>query len=532
MKCIKELKFEELTLEQKLGMTLIGYCHSNTDEAKVAYLEEMIKKRALGAVWVLGVFEKGGDFLKRFIDAADYPLLVFSDAESGFGYENRIGMHNSIGVTDSEELAYTFGKVTALNARKYGINVVCNPVVDMTENNVTCGGVTRSLGSDKERVTALAAAIVRGMHDAGVLAVLKHYPGNTKSSIYIDSHMGETNSDETAAELLDYNLYPYVELNKMGLADGVMLGHSRFYNIDEKYPASLSKEVIGVFRKQGFEGFAITDALSMMGVVAKFGKKGSVGLAVGNAAEIALAWNHDNELVMSWLKESYEEGVITPERLDEAVKRVLAAQHKVALMQPKFDAVTEEDIKTFNRINTDSVYAKFDEGFTPALDRNGKYLFTVMTRDEVNLNDEGVDVDTMRSNWYNPARVKERLLELFPNSTVTTVSEYPNSNRIWRYMDESAKFDDVVFVTYYNMSAYLGVERFTPRIPSLFHALQASGKVSTVLHFGNPYVLEELPHVPRVIIGTHSSMGVEAGLNVLGGEYPAKGKLTYKVNLQ
>ena len=99
-------------------------------------------------------------------------------------------------------------------------------------------------------------------------------------------------------------------------------------------------------------------------------------------------------------------------------------------------------------------------------------------------------------------------------------------------MDESAEFDEIVFVTYYNMSAYLGIERFTPRIPSLFHALQASGRVSTVLHFGNPYLLEDLPHVPRIIIGTHSAMGVEAGLNVLAGLYPAKGVLTYDVNLK
>lgn len=531
MKKITELKYEDLTLEQKLGMTLIGYCHSNTDEEKIAYIESLIKKRALGAVWVLGIYEKGGEALKRFIDAADYPLLVFTDAESGLG-DKRIGMHNSIGMTDSEELAYTFGKVTALHARKHGINVVCDPVVDMTDCNCTCGGTTRSLGSDKEKVASLAAAMARGMHDAGVLTVLKHYPGRTKSSIYIDSHMGETNSDETAEELLDYNLYPYVELNKQGLADGVMLGHSRFYNIDEKYPASLSKKVIGVLREQGFDGFAITDALCMMGVVAKFGRKGSVGLAVGNAAELALAWNHDNELVMKWLRESYDEGVITPERLDEAVKCVLAAQHKVAVMQPKFNEITDEDLEKFDRINTDSVYERCDEGIPKALDRNGRYLFTVMTQEEVNLNDPGVDVDTMRSKWYNPARVKERLEELFPNSNVTTVSEYPGSNRIWRYMDESAEFDEIVFVTYYNMSAYLGIERFTPRIPSLFHALQASGRVSTVLHFGNPYLLEELPHVPRIIIGTHSAMGVEAGLDVLAGLYPAKGVLTYDVNLK
>ena len=373
---IKELIFEELTLEQKIGLTMVAVCNV-PDRTDVDFIEGLIKKRALGGVW-LNPTPETAPFLKRFKDAADYPLLVFTDAESGMK-PYLVGKHNAIGMTDSDELAYMFGKVTALTARKLGYNVVCNPLLDMKATNCTCNGTARSLGSDKYKVARLAAAEARGMHDGGVLTVGKHYPGSPRNfNGNTDSHMAELVCRATKEEMLEYNLYPYMELNKEELLDGIMLGHSRYVDIDEKYPTSLSPEVIKLYREVGFEGFALTDALSMMGIVAKFGKERGVGLSVANAADLALPWVRENEAAYNWIREYYDNGTITDEKLNASVKRVLAAQHKVAVMQPKFDEVTEEDIAIFNRINTDYVYAKVDAGLKTSLDRDGKYFFVVL----------------------------------------------------------------------------------------------------------------------------------------------------------
>jgi len=66
----------------------------------------------------------------------------------------------------------------------------------------------------------------------------------------------------------------------------------------------------------------------------------------------------------------------------------------------------------------------------------------------------------------------------------------------------------------------------------LIEAMQASGQISTIVHFSTPYALEALPHIPRVLIGTSSKKGVMATLEVLAGNYPAKGTLTCSVNLK
>ena len=537
MKNIKELKFEELTVEQKLGFSTVFKCDA-AEEEDADYIESLIRERKIGAIWVAPRNEEALKLVKRLKDAADYPLLVFTDAEAGLG-EYLIGRQNTVAVCNSDELAYTFGKVTALKAREWGYNVVCNPVVDMCKGNAVCGGVIRSLGSDKKRVTELAAQIARGAHDAGVLTVAKHFPGRDPETDNIDNHLAPSSSQITREELLDYNLYPFLELDKKGFIDGVMLSHRCFEKIDAEYPMSLSKSGIQILRDEGFSGFAVTDALAMMSIAEKYGKYGSIAIAVDNARAFALPFLSDNASIMKSLKESYESGKITDESLDAVVKSTLEAQHKVLTMQPKFDAISDEDKLNFKRINTDSVFAKADEGLSHTVSRDARHCFVLLTATEIDLRDDTkVGLDTMKTDWYHPYKIKERLNELFPNSYVTSINEYPSPSQISNVMREITGFntgepyDDVVFITFYQSQTYVGRECLTTRIVALIEGLVLTKRIAALVHYGNPYIVEDLPHIPRVIIGAASPTGVMAGLDVLAGNYPAKGALTYDVKFR
>lgn len=526
---MKELKFEELTTKQKLGLTMIASLNTFGDE-NFDYTIELIKNHCVGAIWV----NPRNDYLKIIAavkEAADYPIAIMCDAESGIG-EYLIGRHNALASTGSEELAYTFGKITAVTARKMGYNIICNPVLDMTDRNCVCGGTVRSMGGDKYKVASLAKSEARGMHDGGVLTVGKHYPGKSETANYIDSHMGETSSVLTKEELLDYNLYPYLELMKEGLLDGIMTKHSRFVNIDPDYPASLSKKVIGIIKEAGYNGFVMTDALNMMGVVAKFGEKESRGLAIAGGNDFALTWC-DNRFGYGAMCESYDKGIISDERLDEAVKKVLETQHKVFAMEPKYTELTDVDIANYSRINTDSVYARTDDGVPTGISKDGKHFFAVLSPNGTDISSMGkVSVDPNYNGWYNPAQVVEKLEAMFPNSKTFCIDEFPPAWHNMRVLDQSLDCEDVIFITFFNSQAYIGTEALTTRIVSLMNAMQVSGRISTVVHFGNPYVLEDLPHIPRVIIGTTSAGCLDGAINVLAGNYPAKGVLTYDVKLK
>jgi len=535
---IKELKLEDLTVEQKLGMVMCGHINNLWDEKKseanAEYALQMIREHKLGAVWMGAAPYKLKEFMAKVKEVADYPILIVTDAESGCRGESEngelIGAHNAIGTCNTVESAYAFGKVTAIEARKMGYNVVCNPVLDMVKSDSCCMMTMRSMGGDKYRVTELAAAETQGMHDGGVLTVGKHFPSAGAADKWIDSHMAEAKSDVTLDEIIDYYWYPYLELCKRGLLDGVMTGHTLIPALDEEYPSSLSKKTMDLFREKGFNGFAITDTLCMAGVTAKYGVDGSRGLSIAGGNSLALIWTENKPGYESLLK-CYNEGLIPDDVLDAAVQCVLDAQHKVTLLDTTAE-ITEEDRANVHKINTDGVFAKTDDGVEVALPKDKKHYFVIMCQNENNVKNGVIDVDTMTKQWYDPVHIKERLQEIYPDSAFRIIKEYPTSMDGLRITSDNTSYDDVVFVTFTDSRAYLGCEDFTPRIISLFKALQITNRISTVLHFGNPFTLEALPHVSRVIMGGMSEMAVNAGIDVLIGDHEAKGSLTYDIKLQ
>ncbi|MBO5751775.1 MAG: hypothetical protein J6R80_05165, partial [Kiritimatiellae bacterium] len=169
MKQIKPLKFEDLSLEQKLGLVSCGYVLKDSGwedfDSNLEYTLDAIRNHRLGSVWMSPRSKSFKYAIEKIKEAADYPVLIFADAESGIG-EYMIGKHNALGSTDNEEYAYAFGKVVGVTARKMGLNVVCDPVVDAFVG-------ARYLGTDKYKVAKLGVAMAKGLHDAGILNVAK-----------------------------------------------------------------------------------------------------------------------------------------------------------------------------------------------------------------------------------------------------------------------------------------------------------------------------------------------------------------------
>ncbi|MBQ3124602.1 MAG: hypothetical protein IJC09_04180 [Clostridia bacterium] len=522
---MKELKLEELSARQKLGMTFTAFL--NGDERtpeEDAFIVDLIKNHSLGSVWIQATGVWVEELMEMINDAADYPILIFTDAESGIP-PYLVGKHNAIAATGNEKHAYIFGKVVGVTARKMGYNVVCDPVVDMR------AGSQRSLGTDKERVSKLAEAMARGMHDAGVLNVAKHFPGGSNPT-GVDSHMGEAVSPDTKEELLQYSMCPYKHLIDEGLLDGIMTSHKKMINIDPERPTSLSKPVIDIIRELGFDGFAITDALCMMGIRAKFGDVDAKGFALEAGNDTILPYASNSKKLFEEYCEAYDKGLISDERLDEAARRILDAQHK-AMMLPKDAELTDEEIEMFYSINKDGVYAKTDAGVTPNISRDGKHFFVVMTKCEFGIEKAGkVDVDTFSGGWHNPFTIKDRLLELFPNSEVRFINEFPTQSQNYEIMRDAFGYDELVFITFSESLAFVGEEQLTYRLVRLVEAMQLTDRISTIVHFGNPFVLEVLPHFSRVILGGNSAGSVDACIDVLAGEYPANGVPTYDFKLK
>ena len=129
-------------------------------------------------------------------------------------------------------------RASGARLREAGINWNLAPVVDVALNpdNPAVVALGRTYSSDPVEVTAHARAFIRGMHAAGVLTALKHFPGHGSS--LADSHHGFTDVTDTAN--LDLELYPFRALIADGLADAVMPAHVFNRHLDAWHPASLS----------------------------------------------------------------------------------------------------------------------------------------------------------------------------------------------------------------------------------------------------------------------------------------------------
>jgi len=230
-----------------------------------------------------------------------------------------------------DDLNRHFRDKAALLSR-LGFDMNFDPALDLSGPMI--GG--RSYGDDPSLVARVAAAALRGYGEAGVHAIVKHFPG-----------LGGTRKDphqevmpRIAAKLNDLvarDLIPFAAAFKQG-APAVLVAHVMVEAVDKKWPASFSSTLInGLLREDmGFPGVVWPDSLSM-GAVKKFFKERGVKpdrvdseasiAAIRAGCDLIFNFRFDNSrfpALMADVRRSVERGVIPEARLDKALARVKA----------------------------------------------------------------------------------------------------------------------------------------------------------------------------------------------------------------
>jgi len=249
-----------------------------------------------------------------------------------------------IGQTGDPQLAYRAGQVLGTELMSLGVNLVLGPVADIWNNpkNTVIGD--RSFGDDPQLVSKMVSAMVKGMRDAGIGTVLKHFPGH--GGTLQDSHTEMTYSDSTLAQLRVGEFLPFVAGIEAG-SDGVMSAHVVLPNVmeDEK-PSTVSYLVLTeILREQlGFEGLIITDSMHMLGM-ANFAPvpKASV-MAVQAGADILLVDQINLAQTFDALLAAVKSGEISQERLDDAVRRILMFKIEHGLFDETFVLANQQDV--------------------------------------------------------------------------------------------------------------------------------------------------------------------------------------------
>jgi beta-N-acetylhexosaminidase len=301
-----------------------------------------------------------------------------------------------------------------------------------------------------------------------------------------------------------------------------MVGHTDYKNIDPEYPASISKKNIDVIRELGFDGIMYTDSFGMMGILQKYGEQNAMVCALNAGNDIILPnYRTSSREIYEMMLDAYRQGLIPDERLDDAVRHVMAEEARCAKVPEHPIEVPDNMAEILDRVVRDSITADCLPGVPTALDPEARRLFIVLTpQDYV----EGPIGEISAGKWYYPQIVREAILESFPNAEVVTLPEYPNANQNDTVLTAATKHEEIVFVSFCQSGCYLGSDGLTRRVETVFRALAASGKVSAHVHFGNPNALYDLPKVARRLYGYNATPAQKYAIEVLAGKIPAKGK--------
>ncbi|WP_109559395.1 glycoside hydrolase family 3 N-terminal domain-containing protein [Mycolicibacter algericus] len=269
--------------------------------------------------------------------AGPLPLAVSVDEEGG-----RVARLSSlIGSSPSaKELAATHSaaqvrELAAERGRKMadlGITIDFAPVVDVvaagTDDDTVIGD--RSFGSDPAKVTEYAGAYAQGLRDAGLLPVLKHFPGHGHGSG--DSHTAGAVATPPLAQLQDNDLVPYRTLVTQAPV-AVMMGHLEVPGLTED-PASLSPAAVSLLRAgtdyhgPAFSGLVFTDDLSSMAAITEhYGVADAVLRSLQAGVDIAL-WVTTDEVpaVLDRLEQAVAAGELKREAIDASLARLAAVK--------------------------------------------------------------------------------------------------------------------------------------------------------------------------------------------------------------
>jgi beta-N-acetylhexosaminidase len=154
------------------------------------------------------------------------------------------------------------GWLMATELLAVGVDFSFAPVLDTDDHR--CDVIAnRSFSPKPEEVSALAAAWIAGMHEAGMATTGKHFPGH--GSVLSDSHLTQPVDLREFVDIANHDLIPFVEL--LESLDAIMPAHILFPNIDAEHTVGFSSYWLrSILRKDlGFKGVIFSDDLSMQG---------------------------------------------------------------------------------------------------------------------------------------------------------------------------------------------------------------------------------------------------------------------------
>ena len=328
-----EATIASMTAEEKVGQLFWQLTAGNSEE----YLKDLMEKYHLGGCRYNGMPGQMVLNQNRILQKyAKIPVFIACNPEQGGNGVCVDGTFVSsqvkIGATGKAEYAQAMGKISGAQIKAAGCNMAFAPVVDITYNHECEEVLARAYGNDPKMVADMGKAFMDGLHETeGIYSCAKHFPGNGQD--YRDAHLSNNVNQFGHDDWMASYGHVYKTLIDNGL-DAIMGGHILMPNYmleidpdttpDNIMPATLCKDIMtGLLRDElGFNGMVVTDASHMVGMTNRMKRKDMLPAAINAGCDMFLFFNDPAE-DFGWMLDAYKTGVISEERMVEALTRIL-----------------------------------------------------------------------------------------------------------------------------------------------------------------------------------------------------------------
>jgi CubicO group peptidase (beta-lactamase class C family)/beta-glucosidase-like glycosyl hydrolase len=358
--------FQTLSTEEKIGQLFMPKVSALTPEVTETLLAQ-IKQFQIGGILITG----GGPVrhvrsLQNLQKKSKLPLLV------GWGpaaNSKQVTLDSlpvfprplAVSALQNEELVRKLGSEVARQMKLLGIHIYFGPQADIDLNAEVYPGSLDYFGTNKHRVAAKSWLFVAGLHEGGAISVVTHLSKQKAIEIpKVDSSgIVRLGIPDTT------HFYPYQELMRRGV-DGILTTNLQYTTTQgkETVPATLSELFIGdlIKKKLGYRGLIFTDVPLLQHRVEKprGGETEILALQIGNDVLID---PKDMDATIKNLKKLLRKNKALQVRLDESVRKILAAKYKI--IRNKTELTTDNLIARLNSTESQLLKRKlFAESLT------------------------------------------------------------------------------------------------------------------------------------------------------------------------
>ncbi|MFV0519520.1 MAG: glycoside hydrolase family 3 protein [Lachnospirales bacterium] len=269
--------------------------------------------------------------------------------------------HYAIGALYDKDIAYNIAADVGHRLYNLGVNLNLAPVADINSNPENIGIGIRSFGENSEKVKDMAFSTIKGYESSNIIPTLKHFPG--LGDLSVDSHHDLPVLNKSLDELKKQEILPFKYAIDNDLKS-IMVSHVIVKELDENYPASMSKAVItNLLRKDlGYENLVITDCYEMGAIQKNYGIGEAVVIGINAGVDIFDISHTIEEQVKAFesVYKAVEDGVISEERINESYYRIIKMKNSISKDTNKPTKIDFEDIylkvlqkNNFNKLNLD-----------------------------------------------------------------------------------------------------------------------------------------------------------------------------------